>query len=66
MLRPREIRCKAGQTLWPLGKHLIDMPVSLLHGGEHGSDEVFRHVGMEQVGHGVDEDPAGFFHSLGV
>ena len=41
-----------------LGQDLVGVPVGLLHDAADGEDIVKRHVLVEEVAHGVDEDPA--------
>jgi hypothetical protein len=56
---PRQSIGQPCEALRAFSEYLINVPVRVFHSREHRSDELLWHVRMEQVGHRVDENPAG-------
>jgi hypothetical protein len=48
---------QTGHPLGPFGEHLVGVVAGGGHDGDHLSDEGAGHPGVEQIGHGADEDP---------
>jgi hypothetical protein len=65
MGRPWQRRAEFLQPVAALCEDLKCMLGASFHRGENGADEVFRHIFLKQVAHGVDEDDAGLFPAPG-
>jgi hypothetical protein len=57
--RPREVVGHLGETLGTLSEDLKGVLVGGLHRVEDSGDEIVGDLGVEEVGHGVDEDKTG-------
>lgn len=53
---PIEPSAEFSQALMTFGQDLKDVPVRATHDGEHLSDEVHRHIFVEEIAHRVDKD----------
>jgi Glu-tRNA(Gln) amidotransferase subunit E-like FAD-binding protein len=53
---PRQFVVELGQVLGALGQDLVAVPAGLVHDSKDLLDEGERHVPVEQVAHGIDED----------
>lgn len=61
VLRPRQSRSQLSQSFRALRQHLEDVLTGLFHDFKRPTYEVHRHVGMEKIAHGVDENNARLF-----